>query len=151
MIRKLTRLRIDEVSCVVKGAGTGTEVLLRKSVDGTSHRQLLQQMFATIPYSKLKIAPPNDPDDDLPDDDDEPDDDEAVLPGSMEQYVTALQTANPTLSREDAVAFLIHSARGVRVAEHMSSTFKRKEPTMTTCAGGLRDLAKQYGVSELPR
>jgi hypothetical protein len=152
MMRRLTKLRIDEVSSCLKGAGEGTRVLLRKSYDRTSHHQRLQKLFGSIPYSKLKFAtPPSGDDDDIDDTELDTDTDDASLPGRMEQFITALQTANPNLSREDAVAYLIHSAHGRSAAEHMSSTFKRKEHPMTDRATELRKIAKDYGVARIAK
>jgi hypothetical protein len=45
MARILTKLRIDEVSSVDRGAGEGVRVVLMKRHDDTPHRETLRQIF----------------------------------------------------------------------------------------------------------
>ncbi len=140
MTRKLTKLRIDEVSSCDVGAGEGTRIVLMKR---HTPRNRFERLFRQIDFSKVKTNP-------LPDDDEieADEDDTTALPGRMEEFIAALQASNPNLSRQEAVQYLLHSAHGRSAAAHMSSTFKRKEPPMDR-AEGLRSIAKEFGVAKV--
>ena len=156
--RILRKLVVNEISLVPEGASPGARVMLYKAhrPERTSHRQRMQKILSTIDFSKLKTAPPRDPDEsEEPEDEEEneqeqqPNDEqeEATLPGRLEQFVAALQTHNPALTRAEAVHFLLHTARGRNVAEHLASTTKGITP-MTTRADEMRemrDFAKRAG------
>lgn len=149
-MRRLTKLRIDEVSLCTKGAGDGTRVLIQKNHDG-SHRETLRRMFGSIDFGKVRIAAPDDIDDDTDDLDDEIEVDEAdapALPEKLEQYAAAICAAAPGFSREQALHFLMHSHNGRALARHLQEVTKRKESPMTTRTDEMRemrDFAKQHG------
>jgi hypothetical protein len=102
-------------------------------------RKRLQQIFGSIDFSKLNIAPPpDDPDDDEPDDDEE-----ATLSTTMQQAIAALILANPRLTAQQACYFLLHNPHG---KTYLDKT-KRDTPPMTRTEEmrEMRDFAKSAG------
>jgi hypothetical protein len=139
MPRKLTKLRIDEVSSVDKGAGDGVKVMLykRDSSDTPHHRPLL---FNDI----IKL------DDDEPRDDDDEQrtntiDDDEKLSGKLRAMVAALITAMPTLKESEAMHFILHTRHGRKMFEHFS---KAKEPIVMNRSEELLSIAKVAGGME---
>jgi hypothetical protein len=144
MTRKLTRLRVDEISSVDKAANDGARIVLMKRHSNASHRERLRNIFEAVDFSKVKFAPP--PEDDVDDEDKELEEEQDALSPQLEQYVSALLTANPNLSRQDVVNFLLYTAHGRTLATHMSTitTTKRKETTMDRTEQ-LQSIVKQHG------
>jgi hypothetical protein len=137
----LTRLRVDEISLVDRGAGEGVSVLYSKRNRGNARRYA--DVFRQVDFSKIH-EPPVDVDIDSIGDGD------GKLPGKMEEFITALQVANPSLSRADAAAYLLHGVHGRATARHMSETFKTKEQPMDR-ATELRSIAKDFGITKLAK
>jgi hypothetical protein len=129
MPKLLTNLRIDEISSVDRGAGEGVKIMLMKRDDETSRRPNFRELFKDLNNSALlKFTPAPDFDDE---DDEIIDDDQSPLPEKLEQFAQILIAANPELTREQAVYFLIHNAHGRALAEHLASVTKTKEPKMS--------------------
>jgi len=72
---------------------------------------------------------------------------ESALHPKLEEFVAAMLEANPTLRRQEAVRYLIHTHDGRALAEHLASITK-KATTMNR-SDELRDIAKQFGVGRL--
>jgi hypothetical protein len=138
----LTRLRVDEISLVDRGAGEGVSVLYSKR--NRPRRSRFYEVFKNVDFSKLKTnsSPLEGEIEDINTGDDAHDSEK--LPGQMEEFVTALQVANPTLSRQDAVRYLLHGAHGRATAQHIATTFKAKEPVMDR-ATELQSIVKSHG------
>jgi hypothetical protein len=119
--RVLRNLRIDEVSCVIKGSSPGASVLIRKSDD--AHRERLRRTFA-----KLSAPPDDDFDDDIEDIDEE--DDEGTLPAGLEQSIAAIVAASPSITKEQAALWLIHTPRGR--AAHAALSKRKDTPVNRT-------------------
>jgi hypothetical protein len=65
--------------------------------------------------------------------------------------VDTVRAHRPDLSEEQVVHFLLHTARGRSVAEHISSITKSKEePTMSRLEQ-LRDISKRYGLEAVAK
>src|ERR1700688_5195981 len=77
----------------------------------------LKKMFESIPFSKLNITEqrPNT----IPDDD--------KVSGKLRSMVDAMIVAAPSLDRQTATHFLLHTAHGRRLAEHLNSISKKKQ------------------------
>jgi hypothetical protein len=142
---KLTKLRIDEISSVDKGAGDGCRVVLWKRHDDTPPRQL-GPMFNDIMLRKAE------------DDNEEPRTN-AINNNSnnndtkLNTMVDAMVTAAPSLDRQAAAHFLLHTARGRRLAEHLNSILKHKEEPMPQVdimklhnIASVREVAKQISA-----
>lgn len=95
MVKKLTKLRIDEVSSVDRGAGEGCRILLFKR------------------------------DDESPNDDD---DSQSTVADKLDGMVDAMLLAAPTLDRQEAAHYLIHTAHGRRLYEHLSKQMEASMP-----------------------
>lgn len=136
MARKLTKLRIDEVSAVLRGAGEGCEVRLMKAHDARTQRQRFTDTFR-------KALEPQDPDngDDIGDTD-------AKLSPELQRHINALILAVPTVTREQAANFLLHTSHGRELLRTLStvksSSNTRKEPPMDR-EQGLRKIVKESG------
>lgn len=137
MARKLTKLVVNEISLVDRGAGEGVRVLYSKR--NHTPRNRFEEMFRQIDFSKVKIAPQPVVDEQDPDNGDDIGDTDAKLSPQLEQHVNAMTVAMPQLSRQTAAYWLLHTASGRALAEHLSSTTKRKETPMTR-AEEIRDL-----------
>jgi len=121
MMRKLTQLRIDEVSAVINGANPGAKVMIRK-VDKPDYWEDPPYLFDDIMYRKA-----NEP---RADDDEQrtntiPDDDK--VSGKLRSMVDAMIVAVPSLDRQTATHFLLHSPHGRRLAEHFNSISKTEK------------------------
>lgn len=146
----LTRLRIDEISSVDRGAGEGARVVLMKRHDRPP-RNRFEKMFRQIDFSKLKTnpLPVDEVVDDGTDQGDVEADDSKVNP-KLEQMVNAMIVALPSLRRDQAMHWLLNTASGRALAEHLNSITKRKEPPMNR-TDGLRQIAKDFGVAKLAK
>lgn len=94
MVKKLTKLRIDEISSVDRGAGEGCKIVLMKR------------------------------DDDSQDDDDS----QSTVADKLDGMVDAMLLAAPTLDRQKAAHYLIHTAHGRRLYEHLSKQMEASMP-----------------------
>jgi hypothetical protein len=102
MVKKLTKLRIDEISSVDHGAGEGCRVMLYKRDDGDVTDDDPQRTNTT------------------------PDDDK--VSGKLRSMVDAMIVAAPSLDRQTATHFLLHSAQGRKLAEHLNNLSKGETP-----------------------
>jgi hypothetical protein len=121
MTRILKNLRIDEVSCTIKGANPGAKVIIRKS-DATPY------LFDDIMLRKATVSDP------LRGPRDEPDDDKVSL--KLSAMVDWVVTHAPivitgrhgepdiTLNREQTGYVLLHTPHGRRLAEHLNNLSK---------------------------
>jgi hypothetical protein len=111
MVKKLTKLRIDEISSVDRGAGEGCKIVLMKRDNSDDNPSYL---FADIMKRRA--------------DDDEqrtntiPDDDK--LSPKLRAMVDALIVAGSFPDRRTATHYLLHNAHGRRVAEHLNNLSK---------------------------
>jgi hypothetical protein len=118
MVKKLTKLRIDEISSVDRGANEGAKIVLMKRDD---HPQ--GALFNEIMLRKADVSDP------LRGPREEPDD--SKVSGTLHAMVDAMLVAAPTLDRQQAAAYLLHNPHGRRQAEHLNSISKtEKETTM---------------------
>jgi hypothetical protein len=148
MARMLTKLRINEVSAVLKGSNPGAKVMIRKSDDDMSQHDRLLKMFDSVDYDKA--IPPRY---EQPGDEDDPRivDDDYKLTGKLKAMCEALCKAVPSLSEEHALYFLLHHPHGRRMAEHLNSISKHeKEPIMNRSLQ-LESIAKDFGVIRLAK
>src|SRR5438128_483038 len=114
-MRILTKLKINEVSSVDRGAGEGVKVLLWKRHDSNDgHRPLLFNDIIKADESDELRGPR------------EKDDDNKVSE-KLRSMVAAMITAAPTLKESEAMHFILHTAHGRKMYEHFS---KAKEPIM---------------------
>ena len=99
--------------------------------DRYCRRERLRDCFTGINFSKLRQAPPNDPEDEEEEDETPPDNEEdetGTLPPIVEQTIAALMTANPLLSRQVAADFLLHNRHGRQLLEDLVETTERTNP-----------------------
>ncbi len=153
-MRKLTKLRIDEVSAVDKSANPGSKILFWKRDNGDAVLQHDDGAFSYLPSWALppqrsyrlfndiinKVADVNDPykepraaEDDVPDDYQED-----VINPKLHSMVAALIVALPSLTEEKAMHFILHTPHGRRMYEHFS---KAKDTSML-------DIAKVIAITE---
>ncbi|WP_029084785.1 hypothetical protein [Bradyrhizobium sp. th.b2] len=126
----------------------------RYASGGTPHQKRLRALFGSIDFRKAKFAaPPNDPDDDEHDEEDnenntdnETDETEqGQLPPKLEAMIAAVIAASPnSMSRQEAINYLLHSRHGRELARHMA-TFKRKDEPIMDRATELQSIVKQHG------
>jgi hypothetical protein len=76
--------------------------------------------------------------------DNEEDDEAAALPPQLEQAIAAVIAANPALTKQDAVHWLIHTPHGRALVAHLS---KRKDSTPMT-APTYQSILKDFGGLE---
>jgi hypothetical protein len=69
----------------------------------------------------------------------------SVIPPRLQQMVNAVRTAAPHVSEQAIVHFLLHTARGRDVAEHLATHITKKEEPMSRIER-LQALAKRGGV-----
>ena len=140
-MRILRNLRIDEVSAVVKSANPGAKVMIRKS-DGDGPL-LFDDIIKALPARDMSGLG-DDPGDHGPTAD--PNDTPTLLHPKLQAMVDAMTIANPSLSAEQHLYTLLHSAAGRRLAEHLSAITKteKEEPPMDRLEQ-LKDFAKQQG------
>jgi hypothetical protein len=141
MMRKLTQLRIDEVSAVIKGANEGAKVMIRK------HDQISDPPYLFNDIMKLRNDDDEQRTNTIPDDD--------KVSAKLRSMVAALIMSNPTFSKEEATHYLLHTAHGRRLAEHFNNISKhedeipmnRSEEMQEMCkfvkSGGMSTVAKR--------
>jgi hypothetical protein len=118
MPRKLTRLRIDEVSSVDKGAGEGVKIILMKRDNGDDTRQGML-LFNDIMH-KADVPDP------LRGPRDEPDD--KKLSDKLDEIVAEMIVAAPSLHPQRARRWLLHTESGrALLAQHAT---KKELPTL---------------------
>jgi hypothetical protein len=116
MPRKLTQLRIDEVSSVDKGAGEGVKIVLMKrdnSVDDPPYlfEDIMKRRKRQSPFAHISL---HKADDDISDDD----------PFNLRAMANVLVTAGRFPDLETATDHLLHNAHGRRLAEHLNNLAK---------------------------
>jgi len=101
------------------------------------------KMFSSIDFAKLGIRRKADPGAD-----DEPDDDK--LTSKLKAMVDALIVANPGMSEQHAMNYLMHSPNGRAVAQHLNLIAKRKEEAVTQHVGifKLNNIASVVEISK---
>jgi hypothetical protein len=141
MARILTKLRIDEISSVDRGAGENCRVLLWKrdgNAPGTVERFPRGKLFNDVMLRKAE-------NDDITDENQiDPNDTPTALLPKLSAMVAAMVRAEPSLTEEHALFHLLHSSHGRRLAEHLNNLTKRKDPPMNRTEE-LRDIAKAAG------
>lgn len=141
-MRILRNLRIDEVSAVIKGANPGARVLIRKT-DKPDYWDDPPCLFDDIMAKANEQA-----DDDITNDDPARTNtinDDDKLSGRLKAMVAALVTAAPSLSEKHAMHFLIHTAQGRKLAEHLNNISKHeKESPMPTV-----DIMKLHNIESV--
>jgi hypothetical protein len=159
MPRKLTKLRIDEVSSVNRGAGEGVKVMLLKRDNGDAVLKHDNGDYSYLPSWAAKDLTDTLPPQPMLFNDimlaklseEREDDGDTVPPDKLEQMIAAMIAAAPSLRREDAADFLMHTPRGRRLAEFLSEHFTktRKEEPIMDRSQELRDIAKAAGGMEM--
>src|SRR5258707_4621945 len=91
--------------------------------DGMSQHETLRQLFNSVDYSKLNTLQHTGLGDDPGDEGTiiDPNDTPTPLHPKLQHMVNAMITAVPSLKQEHALYFLLHTPRGRRLAEHLSS------------------------------
>jgi hypothetical protein len=169
MPRYLTKLKIKEVSSVDKGAGDGVKIILMKRDDDSNERdrpmarRSIAEIFDSVDYSLLPARRV-----DKFDDDDEYEDDLGGVKfdnteneqtnsnniethPQVERHVAALRVANPNLSREDAMHYLLHSQSGRDLARHLTdiSKIQRRADNYEVAIEKHRAHIKKHGIVPL--
>jgi hypothetical protein len=116
MVKKLTKLRIDEISSVDRGAGEGCRVMLYKRDDTLPEQpQGAALLFNDVMLRKADVSDPlRGPRDE---------DDNKKLSEKLDELVTEMIVARPSLHPHRARRWLLHTPQG----QQLLSTFKRKE------------------------
>jgi hypothetical protein len=162
MARILKHLRINEVSAVLRGAGEGCEIKISKSDDRRRGYYGYEHMFkASVDEDELPVdTAENNYDDGAGErrNEDRYQDRKgrqqegdiiatSVMPPRLQQMVDAIRAHAPKLSDGEIVHFLLHTARGRAVAEHLSNITKRKDrPTMSR-----QEIVKRYGLATIAK
>jgi len=174
MARILTKLRIDEISSVDKGAGEGVRIVLMKRDGGTTHVQRLRDIFAkantltfdgdsglnNAPRSAGHTAAPpvvNDRND------------VSVLDPKIEAMVATVMAlpgkqyfiggqlvTEPSMTRPDALHYITQTAHGRKFAEHHAAITKadsganitKKESPMYRDNHGLPVSDQSFGMAK---
>lgn len=97
-MRILTKLRIDEVSCAIKGANPGAEVLIRKNDDDTPY--LFNDIMLAKAAASDALRGPRDESDDK------------KLSERLKEIVDAMVIAKPGLHPQRAARWLLHTEAG---------------------------------------
>jgi hypothetical protein len=114
-MRVLRNLRIDEVSCVIKSANQGAQVLIRKADDDTQDTLLFDDIMKR--RRDDEIQPPNST----------TDADKAPLSAKLDEIVAEMIVARPLLHPHRARRWLLHTPHGRELlAQH--TTMKKEEP-----------------------
>jgi hypothetical protein len=158
MPKVLTKLKIDEVSAVDRGAGEGTRIVLAKRDPGAVFRRIfgvetlrdvLNKAEANSSLPRLRdLKDPDEADDGghKGDDGEEADDDEVTATKHLLSTVADLMVqAGSARDRQSALFRLMHTARGAELMRRLSK--QRKEQTTMTYnrSEELMSIAKQYG------
>jgi hypothetical protein len=136
MPKLLTKLRIDEISSVDRGAGEGCRIMLYKRDDDkpmfkiklpkrdeprgylTFHEAMEKQIL-----EKLSEV--------VADESDVRDEDSGKkISGKLRAMVDAMIVAVPSLDRQTAQHFLLHHPRGQKLAEHLNNLSKKDIPML---------------------
>jgi hypothetical protein len=149
MARLLTKLTISEISSAREGAGDGVKVVLMKRHAPPPGRY--SKFFEGIDFEKLRTRKANPIRDDMP----AAQDAEAALHPKLEAFVAAVLEAAPTLSREEAIRFLLHTHDGRATARHLAeitktSIIRKEEPTMDRMET-LRSFVKSDGITGIAK
>jgi hypothetical protein len=119
MAKQLTKLVINEVSSVDRGANEGAKVLLWKR-DDTDDTPLL---FNDI----IKLTDAED-DRRKEKDEDSTGNNDDKLSDKLKDMVDALIVAAPSLDRQAAAHFLMNHPQGRKLAEHLNNISKKEQP-----------------------
>jgi hypothetical protein len=74
----------------------------------------------------------------------------SAISDRFERFIEIVSEASPGVSRREIVSFLLNSANGRKVAEHLASITKKEEPVMDRTEQ-LRSIAKDFGVHRLAK
>jgi hypothetical protein len=121
MVRYLTKLRIDEISSVDRGAGEGVKILLMKS-DSPQPAQ------GALLFNDIIKA------------NEESDDDK--LTHKLMQMVDAMVKVDPSKTEEQHLYSLLHTAHGRQLSRHLNEISKGEPPMPEV------DIAKLLEISE---
>jgi hypothetical protein len=114
MPNKLTKLRIDEISSVDRGAGEGCRIILMKR-DASSGPLLFDDVMAKADTSDALRGPRDEPDD-------------KKLSDKLDEIVAEMIVAAPSLHPNRARRWLLHTESGrALLAQH---TTKKELPTL---------------------
>jgi hypothetical protein len=126
MVRILTKLRVDEISSVTRGAGEGVKIVLMKRDNGGGRAMVDKPgnwdapqrplMFNDIMLRKLSEAA------EAEDVRDEPDDDK-VEP-KLRAWAQLMVVVDPSKTEEEHLSDFINTARGRHRAEHLNNLSK---------------------------
>jgi hypothetical protein len=152
MAKKLTRLKIDEISLVDRGAGEGVRVMLSKRRDRPS---INEQRWATMFRREVDFSKIHEPPVDDIVDDDNGDVTDGKLSPQLEQHINALIVAVPGTSRSQAANFLLRTAHGrglLRTLATVKSTTNKETPmdratelqSIVKSHGGIQAMAKLF-------
>jgi hypothetical protein len=122
-MRVLTKLRIDEVSAVVKGANPGAQVLIRKSDDAPLlfdevMKRRRQAQWVEEHYALRKAAVS----DELRGPRDE--DDSKKVEAKLRAWAKMMVVVDPSKTEEEHLSDFINTARGRHRAEHLNNLSK---------------------------
>jgi hypothetical protein len=180
MPRILRNLQIREISSVDKGAGEGVRVVLMKRHDPShGYSSRLRKTFtkARSEYDAEESSPgfSRDPartdtaesnedagatersNEDRYEDREEATQEhdvvanEPILPPRLKQMVDAIRSAAPNVSEPEVVHFLLHTASGRQVAEHLSNHITKKDQRPMSRIEKLQSLAKRHGVETIAK
>jgi hypothetical protein len=129
MTRILTKLRVDEISSVDRGAGEGVKIVLMKRNEGD--RPMVDKPHywdrTHLLFNDVMAKYDDDEDDDdaakLRDEDSDGGN-EGKLSGKLKEMCAAMIRAVPTLSEAHALYFLLHHPAGRNLAEHLNNISK---------------------------
>jgi hypothetical protein len=135
----LTKLRIDEVSCVIKGANPGAEVLIRKSDDDDPPYTFnaIMKRKANEPRSNDDIQRTNTEEDDK------------KLSERLKEIVDAMVIAKPGLHPQRALRYLLHTPPGRELLNLAINKTEKDDPPMLNIANmNMSEVAKIVSITE---
>jgi hypothetical protein len=150
-MRKLTKLRIDDVSSVDKGANPGSKILFWKRDNGDAVLKHDNGEYSYLPSwalgdthqpllfnDAMRKAAVSDP---LRGDREE--DSDAKLTNKLQEFASLLVKVDPTKTEERHLFDLIHTAHGRKLAEHLNNISKKDTDPMPQI-----DIAKAVSILE---
>jgi hypothetical protein len=165
MPRRLTRLKIDEVSAVDKGAGEGTQIKFWKRDDvERAYRKIFgvpapgDVLRASLAKAAAKSPPKlldEEADDDVHDEGDgdgEFEDDEVAASKHLVSTVADLLVEGGSMpDRPSALRHLMHSPRGAELVRRLSKKQKETQAMTYDRSAELTSIIKQYGPVALAK
>src|SRR5882757_27112 len=121
MPKKLTKLVVNEISSVDRGANPGAKIVLMKRDSGDYVDDDPPYTFNNIMLRKAEVSDP------LRGDREESGADK--VSAKLRAMVDAMIMADPTKSEEEHLHYLLHNAHGRRLAEHFNSITKTEKET----------------------